>query len=163
LHQTWHAYSLRPGREYRGVKTLEKCYITYMLPICIQFYFRLRKLIHTLHFNSLYNRCIDTRYLQHSLLRNRIEQVRHEPDIYIYIYIYICMYVCMYVYKILIPRRHEATHCATRPDNYPQGCFKYNHYCIKKRHQMVTNKNDIYEHHLLQSISIYFNQIILDQ
>jgi hypothetical protein len=24
LHQTWHAYSLRPGREHRKVKTLEK-------------------------------------------------------------------------------------------------------------------------------------------
>jgi hypothetical protein len=25
LHQTWQAYFLRPGREYRNVKTLERC------------------------------------------------------------------------------------------------------------------------------------------
>jgi hypothetical protein len=25
LHQTWHAYFLKPGRDFRKVKTSEKC------------------------------------------------------------------------------------------------------------------------------------------
>jgi hypothetical protein len=63
---------------------------------------------------------LHTHYLQHSLLLNRIEQVRHESHTHTH----------THTHKILILRCHEPTYYATRPDNYPQGCFKYNYYCI---------------------------------